>query len=70
MTHIRRLIGVKPYAKSGGEGIHTSLRKRPPLDAYTRYQLDLARERVEEEIIASDFVRGAWRDLRKRKGAA
>lgn len=31
--------------------------------AYESYLLENARQRVEEEIAASLFVRGAWRDL-------
>ena len=47
-----------------------ALRKRPHLDAYMKYQLETARERVEEEIVAQDFIRGAWRELRKGRGTA
>ncbi len=38
----------------------------PPRDILD-HQLDLARERVEEEIAASLFVWGAWRELFDRE---
>ncbi len=43
--------GVKPYGQSGSS-------------AYDAYLLEGVRERVEEEIAANDFVRGAWRETR------
>ncbi len=68
MSLSARFSGVKPYAKDGEEGSSTSSGERHALNAYEDYLLDLARERVEEEIAASAFVRGAWREMRKGRG--
>lgn len=70
MSAIGGLSGTKSYGKSRVRGKPSPLRKRPVLNAYMKYQLGLARERVEEEIVAQDFVRGAWRELKKGRGAA
>lgn len=35
---------------------------------YPEYRLALVRDRVEEEIAANLFVRGAWRELRRKHG--
>ncbi len=53
MSAVARFPGTKPYGKTRGKGYHA-------------YLLNLARERVELEIAANDFVRGAWRELRKQ----
>ncbi len=44
----------------------STLRNASRLSDYMRYQLESARDRVEEEIAANDFVRGAWREMRRR----
>lgn len=35
---------------------------------YPEYLLEGVKERVEEEIAAMDFVRGAWREMRRKAG--
>ncbi len=39
-------------------------RNAPRLTGYQEYQSETARERVEEEIAANAFIRGAWREMR------
>ncbi len=60
---------TKSYGNRKARGKRLALRKRPALTGYMKYQLETARERVEKEIAASAFVRGAWRDLKERRPA-
>lgn len=64
-----RFVGANPYGKSERAAFPSTQRSVPRLNAYMKYQLSLARERVEEEIAASAFVRGAWRQLKERRTA-
>ncbi len=68
MSAVARFPGTKSYANSDGMEDSSTLRKGPRLSDYMEYQLETAREAVEEEIAASAFVRGAWREMRRKTG--
>ncbi len=50
----------------GSSGVRLDRKSGSP--SYDACLLETARDRVEEEIAANDFVRGAWRELRRRAG--
>ncbi len=69
VSAVARFPGTKSYGKTRTRGKRPALRNEPRLTAYQEYQLETAREAVEEEIAASAFVRGAWRQLKERRTA-
>ncbi len=68
MSAVARFPVTDSYGKRETRGKPSALRNVPRLTAYMRYQLALARERVELEIAANAFIRGAWREIRRKAG--